>query len=144
MNFPTLDALVRNSRSGFIGPLAQSAYEKRMEAVEIKRRFANAFTAAVIKMEPMAMPLVVKTTVEPYVSTPLKTYEIKEEAVTPTARDIQLWKVAAEIEDSEEVSQAVRALAIDDATKTLVAFLIEEEIIDYVPPAKKMCRALTF
>jgi len=145
MNFPTIDSLVWNTRCGFIGPLPMPAYYKRMELAELNRRLP-AFAAAppAPRRTTDAVDDTTIMVVEPYVSTPIKAYDIKEEPRTPTNEDVEdaiLWAVAADIEEANEVAEAVRCLNVDDSKKRFLNFLTDT--VDLIPLKKRFVRALT-
>ena len=148
MNFPTIDAMCRSMQSGFIGALPMSGYVKRMELAEMNRRIPP--TPTVVKQE-CGVVVGATTDVVPYVSTPMKAYDIKEEPRTPTGDDIEdtiLWAIAADIEEANEVAEAVATLRVDDAKREFMNFVAtydtDDEDVVPPPPKKRLCRALTF
>jgi hypothetical protein len=126
-----------------------SDYDKRME---IARRNVSTPVAAVVKQE-YGNGAAAAASTDVYVSTPIKAYAVKEEPRTPTVEQVEdgiLWAIAADVEDANEVAEAVACLRVDDVNikRDFMNFLVadDDDEDDVIPPPKKQCfsRALTF
>jgi len=131
-SFPTVDAMCKNLRSTFIGPAEMPNYLKRLELAELNRRIPAGPAKPIVKIEDGGDG---DKTMVPYVSTPLKTYDIKEEPMTPTNDDAVLWAIADDVENAYELANAIAAIKSDDAREKLVNFLItcDDDVVNLLP-----------